>query len=147
MESAAAEDRAQGDRGLSFLLDTDTCSAYVKGNARLASRFVQYGGGLHISAVTLGELLTWALRTNAPPRRQHDVQNLLNQVTVLDVTPDVAAKFGQIRAALFDAGTPAPELDLLIAATALVHGLTLVTHNTADFNNVPGLSQTDWLIP
>lgn len=132
---------------MSFLLDTDICSLYVKGNARLANRFVQYGGRLHISAVTLGELLTWAFRANAPPQRQQDVQNLLNQVTVLDVTPDVAAKFGEIRAALFDAGTPAPVMDLFIATTALVHNLTLVTHNTADYANVPGLTFVDWLIP
>ena len=34
--------------------------------------------------------------------------------------------------------------DLLIAASALVHGLTLVTHNTVEFGRVPGLSTADW---
>jgi len=38
-------------------------------------------------------------------------------------------------------------LDLLIAATALVHDLTLVTHNTQDFMNVPGLGLADWTVP
>jgi len=38
-------------------------------------------------------------------------------------------------------------MDLMLAATALVHDLTLVTHNTADFVNVPGLRLEDWLIP
>jgi tRNA(fMet)-specific endonuclease VapC len=37
--------------------------------------------------------------------------------------------------------------DMLNAATALVHGLTLVTHNTADYANVPGLTLEDWLLP
>ena len=37
--------------------------------------------------------------------------------------------------------------DLLIGATALVHDLTLVTHNTRHYTNVPGLSQADWLVP
>jgi tRNA(fMet)-specific endonuclease VapC len=36
-------------------------------------------------------------------------------------------------------------MDLLIAATALVHNLTLVTHNIRDFANVPGLTVQDWL--
>jgi tRNA(fMet)-specific endonuclease VapC len=36
---------------------------------------------------------------------------------------------------------------MLIAATALLHGLTLVTHNTRDFANVPGLTVVDWLVP
>ena len=34
---------------------------------------------------------------------------------------------------------------LLIASMALLHGLTLVTHNTADFQNIPGLRLDDWL--
>jgi tRNA(fMet)-specific endonuclease VapC len=38
-------------------------------------------------------------------------------------------------------------MDLLIASTALAHGLTLVTHNTQDFTNIPGLNLEDWLAP
>lgn len=38
-----------------------------------------------------------------------------------------------------------PNTDLFIAATALVHGLTLVTHNTRHFQNVPHLAVEDWL--
>jgi tRNA(fMet)-specific endonuclease VapC len=38
-------------------------------------------------------------------------------------------------------------MDLLIASVALAHNLTLVTHNTADYRNVPGLRLDDWLIP
>jgi predicted nucleic acid-binding protein len=129
-------------------VDTDTCSAYIKGHSVVFNRFLQYGGGLHISTITLGELLTWALRANAPPRRLQDVQDLLKLVLVLDITVDVARKFGELRAALLDAGTPAPELDLLNAATALVHNLTLVTHNTQDYANIPGLGNiVDWLVP
>jgi predicted nucleic acid-binding protein len=132
---------------MSFLIDTDTCSAYVKGDRAVVNRFAQYSGGLHISAVTLGELLTWALRAQAPPRRRQEVEDLVNLVTVLDVTADVGRKFGEVRAALFDAGTPAPDSDLLNAAIALVHNLTMITHNTADYLNVPGLRLDDWLIP
>lgn len=39
------------------------------------------------------------------------------------------------------------ELDLFIAAVALVHNLTLVTHNTKDYANIPGLTLEDWLVP
>jgi tRNA(fMet)-specific endonuclease VapC len=34
--------------------------------------------------------------------------------------------------------------DLLIAATALAHGLTLITHNSGEFARVPGLQWEDW---
>jgi predicted nucleic acid-binding protein len=132
---------------LSFLLDTDTCSAYVKGNPLVFNRFVQYGGGLAISTITLGELLTWAMRAKAPPKRLQDVEDLLKLVTVHDVTPTVARKFGEVRAGLFDAGTPVAEMDLFNGATALVHNLTVVTHNTQDYVNIPGLNLDDWLVP
>jgi tRNA(fMet)-specific endonuclease VapC len=132
---------------LSFLLDTDTCPAYLKGAPVVFNRFIQYGGGLHVSVLTVGELLTWALRAKAPPQRRHDVQALLTAVAVLDVTPDVAVKFGEVRAALLDVGKPVPEVDLFIASTALVHRLVLVTHNVADYAHVPGLTVVDWLVP
>jgi tRNA(fMet)-specific endonuclease VapC len=35
----------------------------------------------------------------------------------------------------------------MIASVALVHNLTLVTHNTADFTSIPGLQLEDWLTP
>jgi tRNA(fMet)-specific endonuclease VapC len=38
-------------------------------------------------------------------------------------------------------------IDLLIASVALAHDLTLVTHNTADYQNIPDLRLEDWLIP
>ncbi len=132
---------------MSFLLDTDTCSAHLKGNARVTNRFLQYTGGLYISVVTLGELFTWALRASASPKRLQALQDLLKDVIVLEVTDREAQKFGEVRAGLFDKGLPAPDMDLLIAATALVHGFTLVTHNVADYANIPNLNVVDWMIP
>jgi len=130
---------------MSFLLDTDICSVHLKRNTTLSSRFLQYTGGLHLSAVSLCELYTWVLRGTAPPIRLQGLQELLNDMRVLDVTPAVAEKYGQLQAGLLDAGRPAPGMDLMIAATALVHDLTLVTHNVQDFEDVPALRVVDWL--
>jgi tRNA(fMet)-specific endonuclease VapC len=132
---------------MSFLIDTDTCSANLKANRAVKNRFLLHTGGIYISTITLGELYTWVLRAGASPKRIQSLQELLADVTVLDITQDVAQKFGEVRAGLFDRGLPAPDLDLLIAATALVHNFTLVTHNTQDFVNVPGLRLTDWTLP
>lgn len=132
---------------MSFLVDTDICSAYLKGDRRVWNRFMQYSGGLHISTVTAGEPFTWALRANASPARLQGLLDLLRDVTVLEVTVDVARKFGEVRAGLLDRGLAAPEMDLLIGSTALVHGLTMVTHNVSDYANIPGLTAVDWLIP
>jgi predicted nucleic acid-binding protein len=132
---------------VSFLVDTDICSAYLKGDQRVWNRFMQYSGGLHVSTVTVGELFTWALRAGASPARLQGLLDLLKDMKVLDVTPDVARKFGEVRAGLLDRGQAAPEMDLLIGSTALVHGLTMVTHNVADYATIPGLTVADWLIP
>lgn len=132
---------------MSFVVDTNTCSAYVRGHPLVFNRFLQYGGQLYISVVTFGELTIWASRANAPPKRAKEVQDLLGLVTIVDVNVDIGRKFGEVQAGLLDRGKPAPPLDLLIAATALVHGYTVVSHNTADFQNVPGLNIVDWLVP
>jgi tRNA(fMet)-specific endonuclease VapC len=42
---------------------------------------------------------------------------------------------------------PIGPYDSQIAAVALVHALTLVTHNTAEFGRVPGLRIEDWEAP
>ena len=132
---------------MSFLLDTDICSAHLKQRGKVSARFVQHAGGLHLSTITLGELYVWALRADAPSKRLQGLQEMLNDAKILAVTADVAEKFGQLQAGLLDTGRPAPGMDLMIAATALVHDLTLVTHNTQDFVNVRGLRIEDWLDP
>lgn len=132
---------------MSFVIDTDTCSAFIKGHRLAHGRFMQHGGRLYMSVVTLGELTLWASRIKSPPRRLAEVRDLLKTVTPLDVTVDVASRFGEVQASLMDRGRQAPDLDLLIAATALVHGYTVVTHNRTDFQNVPGLAVVDWLVP
>ena len=66
---------------------------------------------------------------------------------LIDVDLDIARRFGTVKAALLDRGRRTPEIDLLIAVTALAHGLTLVTHNVRHFAEIPGLSVIDWLAP
>lgn len=58
---------------------------------------------------------------------------------------DVAANlFGRIRSQLESQGTPIGSYDLQIAAIALAHNLTLVTHNSREFSRVEGWRWEDW---
>jgi len=131
---------------VSFLVDTDTCSAYLKGDNRVYGRFVQYGGQLHVSAITAGELFTRALIAGFSSSRMQGLLNLLRDVTFLDVDRDVSEKLGELRVQQIRLGHHTPDTDLFIAATAVVHNLTVVTHNQKHFANVPGLDLQDWLI-
>jgi tRNA(fMet)-specific endonuclease VapC len=132
---------------MSFLLDTDICSAHLKGQGSLTHKFLQHTGHLHVSAISVGELYTWASRAKAPAGRLQGLLDFLKDVNVVDVTEVIARKFGEVRASLLDSGKTVPEMDLMIAATALATDFTLVTHNVSDFAMVPGLRIDDWLAP
>jgi tRNA(fMet)-specific endonuclease VapC len=132
---------------MSFLLDTDTCSAYLKNDRRVVAKVMLHFGGLHVSVVTVGELMTWALRASAPPDRLSGIRDLLSASIIHEIDLPIAERFGEVRAGLLDRGRTVGELDLLNAATALVHNLTVSTHNTQDYAAVPGLSLVDWLAP
>ena len=56
-----------GDFGMSFLLDTDICSAYLKNDPRVLPKFMLHFGGLHLSAIIVGELFVWAKRRGTRP--------------------------------------------------------------------------------
>jgi tRNA(fMet)-specific endonuclease VapC len=133
---------------MSFLLDTDTCSAHLKRPAGLMHRFVQHSGGLFIPTIVLGELYTWAYHRKEPaPVIQRIENDLLLDVTVLDFDRTCAKEFGKVRGQLLQRGISVSRMDLLIVSVALVRNLTLVTHNTADFQNIPNLRLEDWLTP
>lgn len=132
---------------MTHLLDTDTCSAHMRRPAKLAHRFIQYSGQLAISTVVLGELYSGAYHHPQPTRLLALIGDLLQEVAVLDFDSACAEQFGKTRGALLKQAIQVGTADLMIAAVALVHNLTLVTHNTADYQHIPGLRLDDWLIP
>jgi tRNA(fMet)-specific endonuclease VapC len=132
---------------MNFLLDTDICSAHMRRPAHLAHRFVQYINQIAISSVTLAELYAGAYKHSQVNRLLALIADLLREVQVIDFDLVSAERFGQVRGTLLQKGISVPTTDLMIATAALVHNLTLVTHNTADFQNIPGLRLDDWLTP
>jgi tRNA(fMet)-specific endonuclease VapC len=132
---------------MNFLLDTDSCSAHMRRPAQLAHRFIQYTGQLAISSVTLAELYAGAYKHSQVHRLLALIGDLLQEVHVVDFDSRCAQIFGQVRGGLLQQGISVPTTDLMIASAALVHNLTLVTHNTADYQNIPGVRLDDWLTP
>lgn len=132
---------------MSYLLDTDFSSHFLRGNQRAFSKVVQHAGRLFISAVTVAELQTWVYRSPAPELRAKALTEFLNEVGVLDFDSSIAETFGRVRARQLATGELTPTFDLQIAATAITHQFTLVTCNARDFTRVPGLTFVDWLAP
>jgi tRNA(fMet)-specific endonuclease VapC len=130
---------------MSFLLDTDICSAHLKRPAGLMHRFIQHSGRLYVSTIVLGELYAWAYHRHRLRLIQRIEEDLLADVAVLDFDVACARQFGNLRGTLLQSEQSIGLVDLLIAAVAMAHQLTLVTHYTADFQRVPGLRCQDWL--
>jgi tRNA(fMet)-specific endonuclease VapC len=130
---------------MSYLLDTNICSAHFRRPGGLAHRFVQYSGRIFVSSVVLGELYAGAFHVDNPVPLLGNIEDLLQDVSLLSFDGACAEQFGRLRGGLLRQGVSVPTFDLMIGATAIVHDLTLVTHNTADFKNIPGLRLEDWL--
>ncbi len=95
-----------------------------------------------MSAVVLHELYCGAFKSQPAENNVARVDAL--QFPVLELDRDDARHAGEIRAQLASKGTPIGPYDLLIAGQAKARKLTLVTHNTKEFNRVPGLKVEDW---
>ena len=129
-----------------WMLDTNTLSDLIR-NPRGA--LVQRLSSMEPDAVATSIVVACELRFGAR-RKGSDaltsrVEQLLGALTVLPFDEPADQHYADIRAALERAGTPIGNHDLFIAAHARSRGMTLVTHNTRDFERVSGLSVEDWM--
>jgi tRNA(fMet)-specific endonuclease VapC len=129
-----------------YLLDTNVCARYLNGRSllireRLRSTNVK---DIAVCSVVKAELFYGAMRSNDPNRTLARHQEFLNLFVSLPFDDSTALVYGRIRAELLANGTPIGPNDFQIAAIALTHNLTLVTHNTREFSRVSGLTIEDW---
>lgn len=123
-------------------LDTTAYSHLRRGESRTVG-VVADADVVFIPAVVIGELEA-GFRTGSrylENRRVLEEFLLEPYVRVIDVTMDVARRYGEIFAELRRAGTPIPVNDIWIAAATVASGTHLVTFDT-DFSKIPGLSHT-----
>jgi tRNA(fMet)-specific endonuclease VapC len=92
------------------------------------------------SMVVIAELYGVAFRSSHSRRWHKRLEDdILSNVTVLPLDLDCARETGRLHAELARRGEPIGTADLQIAATALVHQLTVVTANERHFARIPGL--------
>lgn len=131
---------------MTYLLDSDVCIDLLrKRSRRLLARLESHDPSeLRLSVVTQGELHYGALKSDEPSSNLASLRELTDMFLVLPLDGPCAQRYGEIRVQLEGRGTPIGPNDLFIAATALAHDLTLVTHNTREFSRVVGLRVEDW---
>jgi predicted nucleic acid-binding protein len=128
---------------VAFLFDTDAISEVLR--KRPAPLYVEWLRTVpredqFTSAVVAAELYKGAFRSERARFHLENIEKrVLPNVTVLPFDVAVARVYGEIEARLKKGGQPLADADLQIAATAIRHGLELVTGNVRHFERVPGL--------
>jgi tRNA(fMet)-specific endonuclease VapC len=131
---------------MQYLLDTDTCVYWSRGHVPLLHQVAQaHPASLAILAVTLAELRYGAASSARVAANQAALDVFAKSLPVLSVDEAVAARFGDVKAALRRQGTLIEDCDLFIAATALAYTLTLVTNNVDHFGRITGLEIDNWV--
>jgi predicted nucleic acid-binding protein len=121
---------------VSYLADTNVIGelARLKPNPGVVNWAGQVTS-VHLSVVSVEEIrfgLTW--KPNAKIAAWFE-RFLGDQCQVIPVTDEIARRSGELRGRLRATGVTRTQADMLIAATAIAHRLTLVTRNESDFHD------------
>lgn len=129
-----------------YLLDTNIWIIYLKAvETTVRARLEQTTpADLATCSVVWAELLHGARKYADLAQRERRIETTLSPLANLPFDLAAARHYARIRDHLERAGQVIGGNDLMIAAIALAHGLTLVTHNSAEFQRVPGLPVEDW---
>lgn len=125
-----------------YLLDTNVILPYLANEQTGKALLSQLAAdGIAISTITLMEVWQGLYQTAAPLTATERYQAFFDAVVILPFDEPVARRCAKLRYDLQRQGARIRPraLDLMIAATALEHGLVLVTRNTGDYHDVPQL--------
>jgi predicted nucleic acid-binding protein len=121
---------------MSILVDTNVIAELTR--PRPEPRVVAWAGGLAtmtLSAITIEEIF-FGLSAKPSSRIERWFEDFLDSdCRILDVTTPIARQAGVLRGQLARRGRPRTQADMLIAATAAWHGLTVATRNERDFED------------
>jgi tRNA(fMet)-specific endonuclease VapC len=130
-------------------LDTDICIYLLNGKApQVAERLRDTpADSLATTLITAAELRYGAFRSARRATNLARVESFLAPLRLLPFTNEATLLFARMKATLAGQGQLIGPMDLLIAATAMAHGATLVTNNEREFRRVDELSVTNWMMP
>jgi len=125
---------------MEYLLDADWAIQVINGQPRPRAILDQLAPrGIAVSWITIAEIYEGAFGLEDPQAHLAAFRRFLAPFPVLGLDEGTAERFAELRALLRRRGDRIADFDLLIAATALHHNLTLLTFNLRHFQRVPGL--------
>jgi predicted nucleic acid-binding protein len=110
------------------MLDTSAYSAFLKGNGEVAQS-LREADEIYLNPIVLGELYAGFARGGREKKNREILREFLDspRVQVAAIDEETAERYTAIITHLWQKGTPIPTNDLWIAATAMQHGLKLIT--------------------
>lgn len=121
-----------------YLIDTVVLSQYLRGRMGAVALVRPLLSSAATSIVVYAEVVEYIRGLKQSGWWYQELQQLMLQVAPLAITIEVGDRYADLRRILRPAGQLIGDMDLLIAATALVYNLTLVTA-VSDFQWVPNL--------
>ncbi|MGD0783392.1 MAG: PIN domain-containing protein [Candidatus Aminicenantales bacterium] len=128
-----------------YLLDTDVLVFALRGHAKVAENMAAHVADPRaLSVITFGELLYGAAKSARPIENAARARRLAELFPIIDLTPPIVETFASLKAEMEMGGHRLDDFDVLIAATAIHVGYTLVTGNTRHFRRIRGLTLENW---
>lgn len=126
-----------------YLLDTNVCVAMLRNQYGVRARIQNAGfDNCAVSEITIAELFYGAAKSG----HQKHIQEVFDVMRLFQVLPisDCLELYGNIKNQLECTGMRIDDFDLLIGATAVQYGMTMITHNTKHFLRIPNIALEDW---
>jgi tRNA(fMet)-specific endonuclease VapC len=123
-----------------YLIDTDWVIHYLNGHEGIVRRLDELQPqGLGLSVISLAELYEGIYYSTDSEGNERDLHDFLRGVNIIGIDEEACKIFGRERGKLRRQGQLFGDFDLLLAATCLHYGLTLLTNNRKHFERVDGL--------
>ena len=124
-----------------YLVDTDWIIDVLHGQPSATQTLVDLADqGLYVSLITYGELYQGAYYGRDSRTALRGLRVFLRGKRILPLTRRIMERFAIVRGLLRQQGMTLGDPDILIAATAVEHDLTLLTRNMRHFARIPGLA-------
>ncbi len=124
----------------SYLLDTSTIINYLRGVDKTVETINNIEGEFSSSHMCLSELYEGIYRVKEQEKAEKIITDFFRSLSkVYAIDEKIAKQFGEIRAHLKKTGNVLEDIDIFIAATCLVYGLTLITGNSKHFSRIKNL--------
>jgi predicted nucleic acid-binding protein len=111
-----------------ILVDTSAYSAFMRGSQTIGNA-IRAADEIVLNAVVLGELRSGFSRGDQQARNERELLSFLDspRVSTVSIDDESSDRYAIILASLWIAGTPVPTNDIWIAASAMQHGLRVLT--------------------